>query len=77
MKLFLWKCGDTVVYVGPPIVGFTTGDHRIGTIIAISYDRLRAVVKFENTPTTREMVLHKNNLYNDTIKCRGRDTDVI
>ena len=77
MKLLLWKCGDKVVYVGPPMVGFTTDDHRIGTIIGISYDRERAIVKFENTPTIREMVIHKNDLYNDTIKCRGRDTDVI
>lgn len=77
MKLFLWKCGDKVVYVGPPMVGFTTGEHRIGTIIAISYDRLRAVVKFENTPTIREMVIYKNDLYNDTIRCRGRDLNEI
>ena len=77
MKLFLWKCGDKVVYVGPPMAGFTTGEHQIGTILAISCDRIRAVVKFENTPTIREMVFHKNNLYNDTIKCRGRDIDVI
>lgn len=77
MKLFLWKCGDKVVYVGPPMAGFTTGDHRMGTITAISYDRVRAVVKFENTEPTIELVIHKNDLYNDTIRCRGRDLNEI